>query len=133
MSSANAHTNAISWFEIPVADIDRAQQFYEAVIGQPLQRQMFPMGDKVYPLAIFPSEGEGAKGCLQSGHDTQPPSTQGTVVYLNCGPSLDAAVARATAAGASVLKPKTALPPGMGFFAHVQDLDGNRVGLHALA
>jgi len=25
-----------------------------------------------------------------------------------------------------------ALPPGMGFFAHNTDLDGNRVGLHAL-
>lgn len=27
--------------------------------------------------------------------------------------------------------PRQALPPGMGFFAHITDLDGNRVGLHA--
>jgi predicted enzyme related to lactoylglutathione lyase len=33
----------------------------------------------------------------------------------------------------SVALPRTARPPGMGFFAHITDLDGNRVGLHALA
>ena len=31
--------NAISWFEIPATDIDRAQKFYEAVF----QVQMIPM------------------------------------------------------------------------------------------
>jgi len=40
---------------------------------------------------------------------------------------------RAVAQGGSVALPRTALPPGMGFFAHITDLDGNRVGLHALA
>jgi len=39
---------------------------------------------------------------------------------------------RAVAQGGSVALPRTALPPGMGFFAHITDLDGNRVGLHAL-
>jgi predicted enzyme related to lactoylglutathione lyase len=29
--------------------------------------------------------------------------------------------------------PRQALPPGLGFIAHITDLDGNRVGLHALA
>jgi uncharacterized protein len=29
--------------------------------------------------------------------------------------------------------PKTALPPGMGFFAHIEDCEGNIVGLHGLA
>ena len=30
------------------------------------------------------------------------------------------------------ITPKTALPPGMGFFAHFVDSEGNRVGLHSL-
>ncbi|MDR7306704.1 hypothetical protein [Rhodoferax saidenbachensis] len=29
--------------------------------------------------------------------------------------------------------PLKRVAPGMGFFAHITDLDGNRVGLHALA
>lgn len=41
-------------------------------------------------------------------------------------------LARAVAAGGQVALPRQALPPGMGFFAHITDLDGNRVGLHAL-
>ena len=49
-----------------------------------------------------------------------------------CHPSLDAALARVQAAGGSVALPRQALPPGMGYFAHITDLDGNRVGLHAL-
>lgn len=135
MSNAeqNANPHAVSWFEIPVIDMDRAQKFYEVTLGKTLRREMFPMADKIYPLAIFPAVDGGATGCLMSGHDTLASSTQGSLVYLACGASLDAAVARAIKAGGVVLKAKTALPPGMGFFAHLQDLDGNRVALHALA
>ncbi len=127
-----SNPNAISWFEIPVTDIDRAQGFYETLLDRSLQRETFPMGGQHYRLAIFPAQAEGAKGCLQSGADTLQASTQGTLVYLDCSPSLDAALARAQALDAHVLKPKTALPPGMGFIAHIQDPDGNRVGLHSL-
>jgi predicted enzyme related to lactoylglutathione lyase len=55
------------------------------------------------------------------------------LVYLDATPSLDAALERAVAHGGQVALPRQALPPGMGFFAHIRDLDGNRVGLHALA
>ena len=43
----------------------------------------------------------------------------------------DAALERAVTQGGRVALPRQALPPGMGFFAHIHDLDGNRVGLHA--
>ena len=42
-------------------------------------------------------------------------------------------MSRAIKAGGQIVLPRQALPPGMGFFAHITDLDGNRVGLHALA
>jgi hypothetical protein len=59
-------------------------------------------------------------------------STGGVLVYLDASPSLGAALERVIAAGGQVALPRQALPPGMGFFAHITDLDGNRVGLHAL-
>lgn len=34
--------NAISWFEIPATDLDRATEFYGRVVGSPLVRE--PMG-----------------------------------------------------------------------------------------
>jgi predicted enzyme related to lactoylglutathione lyase len=36
-------------------------------------------------------------------------------------------------AGGRITLARTALPEGMGFFAHFVDCEGNRVGLHALA
>ncbi|SDO11595.1 hypothetical protein SAMN05216303_101549 [Rhodoferax sp. OV413] len=131
--STNATPNAISWFEIPVTNIDRAQRFYETVLGKNLHREVFPMGGHDYTLAIFTAPDEGVKGCLQTGADTTQPSTEGTLVYLDCSPSIDAALDRLQTLDAKLLKPKTALPPGMGFIAHLRDPDGNRVGLHSMA
>lgn len=122
-------THALNWFEIPVRDMDRAQAFYEAVLARPMRRE--PMGPK--QLAVFAYEpASGAGGCLISGPDVPAPSAQGSLVYLNAEPALDAAVERALAAGGQLLQPKVTLPDGMGAFVHVADPEGNRVGLHAM-
>lgn len=120
---------AINWFEIPVQDINRAQAFYEALLDRPLRRE--PMGAQT--LAVLPYIEPGTGGALISGGQTGTPSSQGTVVYLNVNPVLDDAVARGLAAGGQLLTPRVDLPDGMGSFVHLQDLDGNRIGLHALA
>lgn len=120
--------DALTWFEIPVRDIDAAVRFYEAVLGRTLRREA--MLDS--QLAVFPCAEGGATGCLWCGPEAPAPGSA-TLVYLDAAPSLDEALARVPAAGGRVLKGRTALPPGMGFFAHVQDPQGNRVGLHAAA
>jgi uncharacterized protein len=116
--------HAITWFEIPASDIDRAQRFYERVLGHAMQREQ--IGNST--LAVFAHADGGATGCLQRGDGVDP---QGCCVYLDANPSLDAALARAEALGGRVVTPRTALPPGMVFFAHVVDCEGNRVGIHA--
>ena len=120
----------ITWFEIPTRDIEAAQRFYETLLGAPLRRETIGPAT----LAVFPYEGgQGVGGCLMAGPTARAPQAEGTMVYLDVSPSLDAALARAEAGGARVATPRTALPPGMGFFAHIVDADGNRVGLHAAA
>lgn len=122
--------NAVNWFEIPATDLPRAQRFYETVLGLPLKLET--MGSE--QMAIFPADGDNAvAGCVNVGAEGVAPSRSGTRVYLDAGPSIDAALARVAAAGGRVHTPKTALPPGMGFFAHVEDSEGNIVGLHAMA
>jgi predicted enzyme related to lactoylglutathione lyase len=122
--------NAINWFEIPVRDMARAQRFYETLLDAPLKRESI-CGNE---LAVLPyARDAGVGGCLFAGEDAPPPATDGTLVYLNAGPSIDALLARVEAAGGRIVMPKTALPEGMGFFAHVKDTEGNRVGVHALA
>ena len=122
--------NAISWFEIPSTQLDKAQAFYETVLGCKMRRETMGPSEG----AVFPYDAqEGVGGAILAGPTAPAPASGGTLIYLDASPSLDAALARALKAGGKVALPRQALPPGMGFFAHITDLDGNRVGLHALA
>jgi predicted enzyme related to lactoylglutathione lyase len=123
--------NAIGWFEIPTTQLDKAQAFYEAVLGHAMRREN--MGPSVGAVFAYDPEQHGIGGALVMGPTALQPSATGTLVYLDASPSLDAALQRVVAVGGRVALPRQALPPGMGFFAHILDLDGNRVGLHALA
>ena len=120
--------DAISWFEIPVRDLNRAQRFYETVLDRKLKPET--MGDE--RMAVFPADEGRAQGCIHLASRPVEPSAAGTRVYLDYTPSLDAALARVPGAGGRITTPKVALPPGMGYFAHVTDSEGNVVGLHAL-
>lgn len=116
--------NAV-WFEIPASNFERAVKFYEAVFQVSLKRENIG-GD----MAVFPGGDEAVNGAVvsQAGYV---PAVNGAVVYLNAGADLSPVLARAVAAGGSVITAKTALPPGMGHYAHFGDSEGNRVGLHS--
>ena len=120
--------NAISWFEIPVADLDRAQAFYETVLGRKLRRENF--GNDT--LAVFPHDTPATGGALQAGASGAARAGTGVRIYLDCSPGIDAVLARVEAAGGQIVGPKSALPPGMGFIAYLRDTEGNEIGLHAL-
>jgi len=119
----------INWFEIPVANLDRAQAFYEKVLGRALKRE--DMGGAA--MAVFPYEEPATGGCLMAGGPVPAAAGSGVRIYLDCMPSIDAALSRVAPAGGQVVTPKTALPGDMGSFAVLRDTEGNEVGLHALA
>ncbi|MES2942752.1 MAG: VOC family protein [Pseudomonadota bacterium] len=123
--------NAISWFEIPATQLDKAQAFYETVLACTMRRE--PMGPSEGAIFPYDESAEGIGGALLAGPTASVPGADGTLVYLDASPSLDEALARVLSAGGQIALPRQALPPGLGFFAHITDLDGNRVGLHALA
>jgi predicted enzyme related to lactoylglutathione lyase len=126
--SKTTQANAIDWFEIPVRDIERAQAFYETLLGVPMRRETIAGNT----LAVFSYAETGVGGCLMAGESAPAPSTSGTLIYLNAGPRLDDTLARVAAAGGRITTPKVQLPGDMGCFAHVSDTEGNRIGLHAL-
>jgi predicted enzyme related to lactoylglutathione lyase len=119
--------SANTWFEIPVTDLKKSQRFYEAVLDRPMRGTEDLGGDA---MAVFAHEKPGAGGCIVH-RPVHAGGKGGTVVYLDCAPSVDAALARAQAAGGKVVVGRTLIAPGIGYFAQVQDLDGNLVGLHA--
>lgn len=121
----------IDWFEIPVRDMERSQAFYEAVLQTRLQRENYA-GPGIQ-MAVFAGEGDAVKGALMAGHPVLQTGVCGTLVYLHAGTSLDATLQRVEAAGGQIAMGKLALPEGLGFMAHMLDVDGNRIGLHAYA
>ncbi len=126
MTASNAQT-AINWFEIPCTDLPRAQAFYEAMLG----RKMFNEDFGGAPMAIFAAADSATGGCLVGGGNSQPSHDKGVRIYLDCEPSVEAAMARAVKAGGKLLDDCIELPKNIGFIAHVRDTEGNTIGLHA--
>lgn len=118
-------TNPVGYFEIPVADLDRAIRFYETVFGHALERTMVDG----YPMALFPARegGAGASGALAKG-DVYIPGKAGPVLYFSVA-SIDETLVRARRAGGAVLYPKKSIG-SLGWVAEVEDSEGNRIALH---
>jgi len=114
--------NAV-WFEIPSSNFERAVKFYEAVFQVTLRRENIG-GD----LAVFPGGEDSVNGAVVS-QEGYVPAANGAVVYLNTGDNLQPYLDRVVSNGGTVIVPQTALPPGMGHYAHFGDTEGNRVGL----
>ena len=120
--------NVVSWFEIPVTDMDRASAFYRTVLSTDLQRA--DMGGD--PYAFFSASQESVGGALVQSAQHVPSNKEGTIVYLNGGEDLTAPLSRVESAGGRVLLPKTLISEGMGYFAFFQDTEGNKVGLFSM-
>ena len=72
--------NAINWFEIPAADLNRAKSFYENVLGYELTlNEMGPL-----KMAMFPMEqgGSGSTATLIQA-ESYVPSHQGSMVSFS--------------------------------------------------
>lgn len=116
--------NAINWFEIPVVDMDRAVRFYEALLGQSLNRQVF----MDVPHALFASSKDGGVGGALINQANRKPSVDGTTVYLH-SPDIDAALQRVAKLGVEIMLPKMGIGD-MGSIALLRDCEGNMLGLH---
>jgi imidazolonepropionase-like amidohydrolase/predicted enzyme related to lactoylglutathione lyase len=122
--SAARSRNVVSWFDIPVNDIERARAFYEAALG--IQLMVLEFGEVKF--ALFPDRGEagGAAGWLiQSPHNQ--PSGQGTVVYFEVQ-DIDGCLSRVPAAGGRASQPKFKMGQ-LGCICLIQDSEGNTIGL----
>jgi uncharacterized protein len=122
--------HAISWFEIPTADIDRAQKFYETIFDI----QMIPLDNPHIQMRLFPIENmEDVGGSIVFNKDFYKPSAaDGPLIYLNANPDVQIILDRIEAAGGKIAVPKTQISPEYGYMAIFIDTEGNRVGLHSI-
>lgn len=121
--------NPVIWFEIYVQDMARAKRFYEAVLGQVLEKLSAPDGE--LEMWAFPMDqtSVGAGGALVKMAGV--PSGGSTLVYFACA---DCAVeeGRVIAAGGKIDRPKMAIGQ-YGFITLAQDTEGNMFGLHSMS
>ena len=120
--------NPVSYFEIPVTDLDRAVEFYESVFEFRLERATVDG----YDMALFPSSSDaaGASGALAKG-DVYVPSKEGAILYFSVD-DIDPIIERAIARSGKVLYPKKSIG-ALGFVAEIEDSEGNRIALHQVS
>jgi uncharacterized protein len=130
MEKLSASTNALNWFEIPVTDTARAKKFYETILDIQMQTDtMMGMEMTMFPYDMQASNGK-VSGSLVKG-PMHKPSMDGSVVYLNANPSIQAVIDKIETAGGKVLMPRTLINEQIGYMAFFADTEGNRMALHA--
>jgi hypothetical protein len=122
--------NAISWFEIPATDLQRAATFYETIMGIKLnaldmpniKMRMFPIDDMM-----------GVGGAIvDSGGFHKPSATDGPLIYLNGNPDVQLILDKVEAAGGKIMMPRTEISPEYGTMAVIIDTEGNRIAFHSV-
>ena len=115
----------IVWFDIPAVDLDRAIQFYSAVLGAPVKKEV--VGD--VPLGWLPTPDGGQMGCVCVAPDFKP-SADGVMIYLSVNGRLKEAVAAVRGNGGTVQSDIHSIGQ-YGFRAEVLDSEGNCIALHS--
>ncbi len=119
--------NMVTWFEIPVNDMDRAKNFYEKVFNISMSVEDFGG----VQMAWFPHAGDipGAMGCLIK-NDNYTPSEDGALLYFG-SKDIKTELDRVEGAGGTVRQERTMISPEYGYMGIFIDTEGNRIALYA--
>lgn len=119
--------NPMIWFEICVSDMPRAVKFYESLLNIELIKT--GEGDTEYLMFPYQEGAEGAAGALVKCEENSP-GPSGVRVYLasdDCGVT----ASRVGKHGGRVIKQKSSIGE-FGFYALIEDTEGNVIGLHSM-
>ena len=124
MSELNTKHNRAVWFDIPVADLDRATAFYSSVLGVGVDKSDF---DGFSFSVLEHKEGNG--GCLIPKPEDIT-SDKGILLYLNVDGRIRDAASKVVPMGGKLVQDVHAIGPH-GFLAIILDSEGNRLVLHS--
>ena len=124
MSEMHSSADRVVWFDLPVAELERASRFYAAVLGIQVSREK--AGN--FSFAVLEHGATGNGGCLIP--NAKEVSAAGILVYMNVDGRIRDALAQVQRHGGRVLKAIESIGPH-GFRAIVLDSEGNRIALHS--
>ena len=124
MSDMHASPDRVVWFDLPVADLERAMKFYGAVLAIKVQKESFESSS----FAVLEHGPEGNGGCLIP--NAKEVSAAGVLVYMNVDGRIREAVRQTQRLGGKIVEPVKAIGPH-GFRAVIIDSEGNRIALHS--
>ena len=118
--------NPVGYFEIPVADLERAVTFYKSVFDYEFELVNID-GNQ---MAMFPqtAEASGITGALAKG-DSYIPGKQGSRLYFSVD-NIEVTLQKAESSGGKVIYPKTSIGD-LGSVAEFEDSEGNCIALHS--
>ena len=120
--------NAITWFEIPVINVQRAKTFYETILD--IQMTEIEL-DKDFIIVLFPVEEGTVGGVLCKNEKFYTPTPSGNILYLNANPNLQTVLEKVEQAGGKIIKSKTRISDDFGFMAFIQDTEENRIAFRS--
>jgi predicted enzyme related to lactoylglutathione lyase len=123
MADFNAKHNRAVWFDIPVADLDRAIAFYSDVLAIAVHRESF----EGFEFAVLDHD-QGNGGCLVP--NTGEVADTGVLIYLNVDGRMRDALEKVRAKGGVVKQDVHQIGPH-GYRAIISDSEGNCVALHS--
>jgi predicted enzyme related to lactoylglutathione lyase len=124
MSDMHSTPDRVVWFDMPVADLERASRFYGAVLGIKVSQEKF----ENYKFAVLEHGGAGNGGCLVP--NAKEVSPVGILVYMSVDGRIRDAVRQTEKHGGRVIEAVKGIGPH-GFRAIVLDSEGNRIALHS--
>ena len=123
--------NPIGWVEIPVTDLDRAEQFYSNYLGWTFERQPEVDNQTMSWFTPMKMDSYGSTATLIKG-PSYTPSTDGTLVYFTAPEeTVTGSVAKAKEQNIEVLLDVYAIGEH-GFIAILKDSEGNRFAIHSM-
>lgn len=133
-------SGTITWFEIPVVQIDRAILFYQKVLGFSVQKERLTNAH----FGIIQKDEAGIGGVLVEKENASPGS--GVIVFFYVI-DMTEALSRTKLYGGQIIKPKTIIKQiladgstiipktlmddNLGYYAEITDSEGNRIALHS--
>ena len=121
--------HSIVWFDIPVKHMDRAVEFYTAVLDCKIE---FHNSANHLPIGVIFHEKDQdfGSGCLHQVDEEHLPLANGTLLYFSVEGRLEAAVEAAKNKGGKVQQDIYSLGQ-WGSRAIILDSEGNRIALHS--